>query len=106
MLRFLLGVGVGAALIYYLDVERGADRRAQANAWARQYVNSDTIEQARQSTMNQARAISDQVKQGANQVSDRVSQYRTSRRSASTPKEQQPVGVDSLNGATVGVEQP
>jgi hypothetical protein len=106
MLRFLLGVGVGAALIYYLDTERGAERRAQVNGWARQYVNSDTIEQARQTTMNQARALGEQVKQGANQVTDRVSQYRSSRRNTNASSEGQLAGVDSLNGATVGVEQP
>lgn len=105
MWRFLFGVGVGAALIYYLDVEHGAERRSQANAWARQYVNADTIEQARQTTMSQARALGQQVKQGASQVGDRVSQYRSSRRTATTPTEEQLAGVDSLNGATAGVER-
>lgn len=83
MLRFLLGVGVGAALIYYLDVERGEARRAKANTWMRQYVNSDTIAQARQTTVSQARNLGQQIGQQASAVGDRVSQYRSSRRDGS-----------------------
>lgn len=80
MLRFLLGVGVGAALVYYLDAEHGEARRAKANEWLRQYVNSDTIEQARQTTVSQARNLGQQIGQQASAVGDRVSQYRASRR--------------------------
>jgi hypothetical protein len=101
MFRFLLGVSVGAALVYFLDAERGAERRAQAGSWAQQYVNADTIEQARQTTVNQARTLGQQVSQRASAVSGRVSQYRASRRDSSV---QQPVTADALNGATTGVE--
>jgi gas vesicle protein len=80
MFRFLVGVGVGAAIVYFLDAERGEARRTRTNAWVRQYVNPDTIEQARQTTVKQARSISQQVSQQAGAVGDRVSQYRASRR--------------------------
>lgn len=80
MFRFLLGMGVGAALVYYLDTERGAARRTKTNAWVRQYVNPDTLEQARQTTVNQARNLGQQISLQAGVVTDKVSQYRSSHR--------------------------
>lgn len=97
MLRFLLGVSVGAALVYFLDVERGADRRTQASSWARQYVNADTIEQARQTTVNQARSLGQQISQQAGAVGDRVSQYRSSRRD-NAPRQPETVPPGAYDG--------
>ncbi len=97
MFRFMLGIGVGAALIYYLDPERGAERRTKANTWLRQYVNSETIEQARQTTLSQARNIGQQISQQAGSVTDRVNQYRTSRREGG-----QQEAAGTLNSATAG----
>ena len=102
MFRFLLGVSVGAALVYFLDLERGADRRTQASAWARQYVNADTIEQARQTTMTQARSLGQQISQQAGAVSDRVSQYRASRRDTSA-SEAQPVSAGAFDSGDDGL---
>lgn len=102
MLRFLLGVSVGAALIYYLDAERGANRRTQANDWMRQYVNSDTISQARQTTMNQARTLSQQISQQAGAVNDRIGQYRADRRLAATRANAEADAAEALNNATSG----
>jgi gas vesicle protein len=82
MFRFLIGVACGAALAYYMDAERGSSRRAQTSEWLRQYINSDTIEQARQTTMSQARNLGQQISQQAGVVSDRVNQYRSRRESA------------------------
>jgi hypothetical protein len=76
MNRLLLGAAIGAALVYYLDSERGESRRARATNWLSQYVNSDTMEQARQATqgaVQQARSLS-------GQVSGQVSQMRSGRR--------------------------
>lgn len=76
MNRLFLGVAIGAALTYYLDSERGETRRARATNWLSQYVNSDTMEQARhatQATVQQARSLT-------GQVSDQVSQLRSGRR--------------------------
>ena len=75
MNRFLLGAAIGAALVYFLDVEHGAVRRQRASDFASQYINSDTMDQARQagrSTMNQARSLT-------NSVSNQVSQLRNRR---------------------------
>jgi len=80
MFRFLLGIGVGAALVYYLDTEHGAARRTKTNAWMRQYINPDTLEQARQTTVSQARNLGQQISQQAGVVTDKVSQYRSSHR--------------------------
>ncbi|HEX9038736.1 MAG TPA: hypothetical protein VF808_17270 [Ktedonobacterales bacterium] len=103
MMRFLIGVGVGAALVYYLDQERGAARRAKANTWMRQYVNQDTMEQARQTTVSQARAIREQISQQAGAVNDRVAQYRAERRAA-TARANADAAVASreLDSATAG----
>ena len=101
MFRFLLGVGVGAALVYFFDAEHGAERRTQANEWARQYINSDTIEQARQTTMSQARSLGQQLSQQAGVVSERVGQYRASRRDTTT-REPQPIPVGAFDSASAG----
>jgi hypothetical protein len=102
MLRFLLGVGVGAALVYYFDVEHGANRRTQASEWMRQYVNSDTISQARQTTMNQARTLGQQISQQAGAVNDRIGQYRTDRRAAAARANAEADAAQALNNATSG----
>lgn len=101
MFRFLLGVGVGAALAYYLDAEHGAERRTQTSAWVRQYINADTIEQARQMTLNQARNLGQQISQQAGSVTDRVSQYRAAR-SESSERETSAENARSLESATAG----
>ena len=85
MFRFMMGITVGAALAYFLDAERGPTRRAQANAWLRQYVNADSIEQARQTTMSQARNLGQQISQQAGAVSGRV-MVRSRRPRAQTPE--------------------
>lgn len=80
MNRILLGAAVGAALVYFLDVERGEARRMRASNWASQYINSDTMDQARQATqatMQQAKALT-------GQVTDQVNQLRSGRRSTTT----------------------
>ncbi len=97
MFRFLTGIGIGVALIYYLDPERGAERRTKANAWLRQYVNADTIEQARQTTVSQARNLGQQISQQAGAVTDKVNQYRTSRRESG-----QQEAAGALQSATAG----
>lgn len=101
MFRFLLGVSAGAALVYFLDAEHGAERRAQANAWARQYINPDTMEQARQTTLSQARNLGQQISQQAGAVTDKVNQYRASRRERAG-QEAQPETAKSLNSAAAG----
>lgn len=80
MNRMLLGAAVGAALMYFFDTERGELRRQRASNWASQYVNSDTMDQARQAgqaTMEQARALT-------NQVSNQVNQLRAGRKSTTS----------------------
>lgn len=77
MNRMLLGAAIGAALVYFLDSEHGEARRQRASSWVSQYVNSDTIDQARQAgqaTVEQARSLT-------NQVGNQVSQLRSGRRS-------------------------
>ncbi len=79
MNRLLLGVAIGAALVYFFDSEQGESRRTRASSWMSQYVNADTVEQARQATqatVQQARSLTEQV-------SSQVSQLRTGRRAAS-----------------------
>ena|SRR5512146_2336897 len=99
MLRFLLGVAFGAALAYFLDTERGAARRAQANSWLREYVNADTIEQARQTTMSQARNLGQQISQQAGVVTDRVNQYRSTRHESAAHATLQDVESAATTGA-------
>ncbi len=101
MFRFLLGVGVGAALVYYLDAEHGEERRTQTSAWLQQYINADTIEQARQMTMNRARNLGQQISQQAGSVTDRVSQYRSARHERAE-SETRSETARSLEGATAG----
>ena len=77
MNRILLGAAIGAALVYFLDVERGESRRQRAADFAGQYINADTMDQAREagrSTMNQARSLT-------NSVGSQVSQLRNRRSS-------------------------
>jgi hypothetical protein len=79
MNRILLGAALGAALVYFLDIERGEARRTRASDWASQYINSDTMDQARQAgqaTIQQARSLT-------NQVGNQVNQLRAGRRSSS-----------------------
>ncbi|HEX8995668.1 MAG TPA: YtxH domain-containing protein [Ktedonobacterales bacterium] len=80
MNRILLGAAIGAALVYYLDNERGEARRMRASNWISQYVNSDTMEQARQATQ----ATVQQAKSLTGQVTDQVNQLRSGRRSTTT----------------------
>lgn len=103
MFRFLLGIGVGAAIVYFLDAEHGEERRARTNAWVRQYVNSDSIEQARHTTVQQARNLGQQVSQQAEAVSGRVSQYRAGRREASASVTSSGA-ASALDGAPSGVK--
>ena len=80
MNRLLVGAAIGAALMYFFDTERGETRRQRASNWASQYVNADTMDQARQAgqaTVEQARALT-------NQVSNQVSQLRSGRKSTTT----------------------
>lgn len=77
MNRFLVGAAIGAALVYFLDTDRGEARRLRASNWISQYVNADTMEQARtatRSTVEQARALK-------GQVTEQVNQLRSNRRS-------------------------
>ena len=79
MNRFLLGIAAGAALVYFFDAEHGESRRMKASNWVGQYVNADTMQQARQatqSTVQQARSLT-------GQMSDQVNQLRSGRRSSS-----------------------
>ncbi len=79
MNRILLGVVIGAALAYFLDVERGESRRQRAADFAGQYINADTMDQAREagrSTMNQARSLTNSV---TSSVGSQVSQLRNRR---------------------------
>ncbi len=89
MNRFLLGAAIGAAIVYFFDVERGEARRTQVSDWAGQYVNSDTMDQARQAgqaTMQQARSL-------GNQVGSQVNQLRSGRRTSTD-------GAASANNST------
>jgi len=79
MNRILLGAAIGAALVYFFDVEHGPARRQRASDFASQYINSDTMDQAREagrSTINQARSLTNQV---TNSLSNQVSQLRNRR---------------------------
>lgn len=90
MNRFLLGIAAGAALVYFFDAEHGENRRMKASNWVSQYVNADTMQQARQATqatMQQARQATQSTMQQARsltgQMSDQVNQLRSGRRSSS-----------------------
>ena len=90
MNRILLGAAIGAALVYFLDAEHGEARRTRASDWASQYINSDTMDQARQAgqaTIQQARSLT-------NQVGAQVNQIRTGRKTTTT------TGVTSANDST------
>ena len=79
MNRLLLGAAIGAALVYFFDVEQGPARRQRASDFASKYINADTMDQARQagrSTMEQARSLTNSV---TNSVSNQVSQLRNRR---------------------------
>lgn len=80
MNRLLWGAAIGGALVYFFDRENGEVRRMRVSNWISQYVNADTMEQARQatqSTMEQARSLT-------GQVSEQVSQMRSGRRAATS----------------------
>lgn len=79
MNRFLVGAAIGGALVYFFDNERGEARRMRASNWVSQYVNSDTMEQAKQATQ----ATVQQARSLTGQVSDQVNQLRSGRRSTS-----------------------
>lgn len=90
MNRILLGAAIGAALVYFLDVERGEARRNRASDWASQYINSDTMDQARQAgqaTIQQARSLT-------NQVSSQVNSMRSGRKTSPS------TSVTSANDST------
>ncbi|HEX8732568.1 MAG TPA: YtxH domain-containing protein [Ktedonobacterales bacterium] len=78
MNRFLIGAAIGAALVYFLDVERGAARRERASNWISQYVNADTMDQARQAT----RATAQRAQTVKGQITEQVNQLRASRRAS------------------------
>lgn len=80
MNRFLLGAAIGGALVYFFDNERGESRRLRASNWISQYVNSDTMEQAKQATQ----ATVQQARSLTGQVSDQVNQIRSGRRSTTS----------------------
>lgn len=80
MNRLLLGAAIGGALVYFFDNERGEARRMRASNWISQYVNSDTMEQAKQATQ----ATVQQARSLTGQVSDQVNQLRSGRRSTTT----------------------
>lgn len=80
MNRILLGAAIGGALVYFFDNERGEARRMRASNWVSQYVNSDTMDQARQATQ----ATVQQARSLTGQVSDQVNQLRSGRRSTAT----------------------
>ena len=80
MNRILLGAAIGGALVYFFDNERGEARRMRASNWVSQYVNSDTVDQARQATQ----ATVQQARSLTGQVSDQVNQLRSGRRSTTT----------------------
>jgi gas vesicle protein len=80
MNRILLGAAIGAAIVYFFDTERGETRRNRAANWGRQYINSDTVEQAKQATQATVR----QAKSLTGQMTDQVSQLRSGRRSSNT----------------------
>jgi len=77
MNRIFIGAAIGAALVYFLDSERGEARRTQFSNWATQYVNGDTVQQARQA----GQATIQQAKSLTGQVGDQVNQLRSGRRS-------------------------
>lgn len=91
MNRLLVGVALGAALVYFFDSERGDARRQSVSDWARQYVNEDTVQQARQATQ----ATVQQAKSLSGQVTDQVNQIRSGRRSSTT------TGANGVNSATL-----
>jgi len=110
MNRFLLGVATGAALIYFFDSERGELRRTKASNWISQYVNADTMEQARhatQSTMEQARHATQSTMQQARsltgQVSEQVNQMRSSRRST-TPATSESAAANNASKASASAQ--
>jgi gas vesicle protein len=84
MNRLLLGVAVGAALVYFFDSERGETRRMKASNWISQYVNADTVEQAREQARQATHSTMQQARSLTGQVSEQVSQLRSGRR-ATTP---------------------
>lgn len=85
MNRILLGAAIGAALVYFFDVERGEDRRRRTADWGRQYINSDTLSQARQATQQATQSTVRQARALTGQVSDSVNQLRSRRSSDTTP---------------------
>ena len=80
MNRIIMGAAIGAALVYFLDTERGEARRTRFSNWATQYVNGDTMQQARQA----GQATIQQAKSLTGQVGDQVNQLRSGRRSNGT----------------------
>lgn len=92
MNRILLGAAIGAAVVYFFDVERGEIRRNRATDWGRQYINSDTMTQAKQATQATVR----QAKSLTGQMTDQVSQLRSGRRSSNTSTSLNSLQPDSV----------
>lgn len=100
MNRFLMGIGMGAALAYFYDQQRGEARRARLGEWVNQYFNSDTMEQARQATQ----ATIGQARNLTGQVSDQVNQIRAGRRPATTTTTTTTTGTSNSAKSSAGAQ--
>ena len=66
--RLLMGAVIGGALVYFLDPERGAARRARLHAW---------WEQNREPMISQAQSAASTAQAKANEASARVGEKVT-----------------------------